>query len=319
MWSAERSRVHVLLLSILLCLNRLGIVNSTRVPHGDTSGWMSADGTIQNLIQEVQEWRRQFEATISSRPFVTATFAQSLDGYLTPYVDHKYNQERATASNFCLSGPESQRLTHALRSVHDGILIGGKTLTVDNPRLTNRQWRRSRTMDSVGDNDTLQFDSPRPIVLDTKLEHVLRLGPQLRLQRPIVCCSAELTLDDGIVERCRMAGASILPCRSTLDGKLDLHEVLRQLKQKFGMRHIMVEGGALVLSSFFAESLVDGFVVTVAPKILHSGLAVSYVKPATAIDASSVPLDLTSCNPRFVSLGQDSILLSRYLSRTKTG
>jgi riboflavin-specific deaminase-like protein len=338
-WVA-RSRVRFLLsLSLVLCLNRFGLVNSTGgprgdssgglnrfglvsstgVPHGDTYGWMSADETIQSLIHEVQEWHRQCEAEISSRPFVTATFAQSLDGYLTPYVGHNSNQERATARNFCLSGPGSQRLTHALRSIHDGILIGGRTLTVDNPRLTNRLWSRLRTMDVVGCNDTLQFDSPRPIVLDSKLEHVFRLGPQLQLQRPIVCCSAELVLDDGIVECCRMAGASILPCQSTIDGKLDLHDVLRQLKQRFGMRHIMVEGGALVLSSFFAESLVDGLVVTVVPKILHSGLAVSFVKQPTAIDASSVPLDLTSCNPRFVSLGRDAILLSRYLSHATSG
>ena len=46
------------------------------------------------------------------------------------------------------------RLTHQLRSLHDGILVGIGTVLSDDPQLTVRQW--------TGAN-------PQPVVLDSQL------------------------------------------------------------------------------------------------------------------------------------------------------
>jgi len=57
------------------------------------------------------------------------------------------------------------------------------------------------------------------------------------------------------------------------NGQVPLLEALRLLRTRFGCQSVMVEGGARVISNFFAESsdaprLVDYFVLTVAPIIV---------------------------------------------------
>ena len=78
------------------------------------------------------------------RPFVTLSYAQSLDGCIAA----KRGQPLA------LSGPQSLTLTHQLRSAHDAIMVGIGTLLADNPRLTVR---------------LVEGRDPQPVVLDSRL------------------------------------------------------------------------------------------------------------------------------------------------------
>ncbi|KAJ1674886.1 2,5-diamino-6-(ribosylamino)-4(3H)-pyrimidinone 5'-phosphate reductase [Spiromyces aspiralis] len=59
------------------------------------------------------------------RPWVTVSFAQSLDGKLG-----------MDGFQLALSSDESMAMTHQLRCVHDGILVGINTVINDDPRLT---------------------------------------------------------------------------------------------------------------------------------------------------------------------------------------
>ena len=77
------------------------------------------------------------EASAVKRPFVTLTYAQSLDGSIA------YKQ----GESFPISGKESMTMTHRLRTEHDAILVGIGTLLADNPRLTAQDWLRGITQD----------------------------------------------------------------------------------------------------------------------------------------------------------------------------
>jgi 2,5-diamino-6-(ribosylamino)-4(3H)-pyrimidinone 5'-phosphate reductase len=258
---------------------------------------MTVEEKIQEIMAELRVWQREFDDTDSSsaRPFVTAAFAQSLDGYMAAY------DGATTTSNYPLSGDESLLLTHALRSMHEGILLGGRTFSIDNPRLTNRLWGAA-TDDSAS--------QPRPILLDSNLNHVQTLGTNCRLKNPIICCSEEAAFSLESLP----FDAQILACQRTSDGKLDIRDVLQQLKLRHGIKSIMVEGGAAVLSSFFEKDLVDALCTTIAPKILHSGITPTF--RGSTFKAS--PVDLTSVSMRFVSLGQDTTLFSRYSRRPQS-
>lgn len=65
---------------------------------------------------------------VSNRPFITLSYAQSLDGSIA-----LFDKRRAL-----ISGTESLVLTHAIRRVHDAILVGAGTIDRDNPKLTVR-------------------------------------------------------------------------------------------------------------------------------------------------------------------------------------
>ena len=243
---------------------------------------------VREILSSIQGWQHERErlgqaadSPKTARPFVTLTYAQSLDGKIARIKDAASHE---TSSNFPLSGDESLVLTHALRSVHDGILIGGGTLRIDNPRLTNRLWEEG--------------NQPRAVVLDTHLSHIQAVGKSCRLQNPIICCSAEAASSLESLPQ----SAQILTCQCDSDGNLDIRDVLHQLWAKCGIRSLMVEGGAGVLSSFLREpEWIDAMCVTIAPKLLG----------AAAIGPSfdGMPRDLTG-NARFFILGTDALLLA---------
>ena len=65
------------------------------------------------------------ERPLKTLPFVTLTYAQSLDAKLAKH-DRKPLQ---------LSGAETRRLTHQIRAAHDAVLVGVGTFDTDDPGL----------------------------------------------------------------------------------------------------------------------------------------------------------------------------------------
>ncbi|VEU36410.1 unnamed protein product, partial [Pseudo-nitzschia multistriata] len=163
-------------------------------PADPTSGSGSGiDQLIHESLDEILAAMKEFHSGgTPGRPFVTLTYAQSIDGKIALLLDRAARgaspRAAATSSNFAISGHESLRLTHALRSVHDAIVVGGNTLAVDNPRLGNRLWKTTGASDSWSDRCG-SGHQPRPVVLDTHLRSVRALGAAMRAERPIVCCS----------------------------------------------------------------------------------------------------------------------------------
>ena len=98
------------------------------------------------INQKIEHWLTAHKRNLSQakRPFVTLSYAQSWDGSITT----------RSGESLALSGAEATRLTHQLRSIHDGILVGIGTVLTDDPQLTVREWS--------GPN-------PQPIVLDSQL------------------------------------------------------------------------------------------------------------------------------------------------------
>jgi 3,4-dihydroxy 2-butanone 4-phosphate synthase/GTP cyclohydrolase II len=59
----------------------------------------------------------------------------------------------------------------------------------------------------------------------------------------------------------------VLIARSALHGRVDLPGLLRRLLE-LGIKSVMVEGGARVITSFLTERLIDQMVVTVVPQLV---------------------------------------------------
>jgi GTP cyclohydrolase II len=173
----------------------------------------------------------------TGRPFVTLSYAQTLDGSLT--------LRAGQASP--ISGPESKLMTHRLRAAHDAILIGIGTLLADDPRLTARR--------AGGPH-------PRPVVLDSTLrtprDARLLSGPR---QPWIATTDRADAARAAALEAC---GARILRIGAGEDDRVPLPALLDTLGE-LGIDRIMVEGGAGVITSFLRERLADYLVVTIAP------------------------------------------------------
>ena len=65
----------------------------------------------------------------------------------------------------------------------------------------------------------------------------------------------------------KQRGATLISCRCTDDGLIDLKALMAELARR-KIDSLMVEGGARVITSFIRWHLADIFVVTVCPKIV---------------------------------------------------
>lgn len=195
------------------------------------------DNLTMSINQQIEQWLTEQQAgNHLPRPFVTLSYAQGWDGSITSRAGQP----------LVLSGNGSTRLTHQLRSLHDGILVGIGTVISDDPLLTVRDW---------------QGRNPQPIVLDGQL----RMPPTARLcqntEQPcwiLTSVIAPMTFAEP-VELIRVAGDE--------NGRVKLTEALHLLWQK-GITSLMVEGGSQVITAFLKAQLADALVLTIAPTLV---------------------------------------------------
>lgn len=243
------------------------------------------------------------DVPVNDRPYVCVSFAQTINGHIA-VCSTTTSSSSSCSSNLKLSSPESFLLTHALRSKFDAILIGGNTLTVDNPRLNNRLWDDDDDDNDVDGNNVQDHDweqeptqntmqtvlqdhvsrQPIPIILDTHLNHVMSFIRKEHVlscaeTHPfvILCCSqkAHDRYHKDISEFCTRTNVCIKlqPCECNPKTHfLDIKHVMHQLRHIHGIKSIMVEGGASILSSFLIHDdprdLVDCICITICPKFI---------------------------------------------------
>tara|TARA_B110000858_G_scaffold198281_1_gene263722 strand:- start:26874 stop:27602 length:729 start_codon:yes stop_codon:yes gene_type:complete len=202
--------------------------------------------TPSTLNQQIEKWlhSRVSSFQASNRPFITLSYAQSWDGSITTRCGEPLS----------FSGEESTQLTHQLRSLHDGILVGIGTVLSDDPQLTVRGWEGS---------------NPQPIVLDSQL----RTPPSAKIcHHPDKQCWILTILPnaESLGEQ-----VEVLTVNSSDENQQHVSlEAAMNLLYERGIKSLMVEGGAEVITAFLKARLADALVLTVAPRLVGGYKAV---------------------------------------------
>ena len=207
----------------------------------------------------------------NGRPFVTLSFAQSLDGSITV--------KRGQWTE--ISGSESMTMTHQLRAAHQVILIGIGTALADDPRLQV---------------SLVAGSQPQPIVVDSHLR--LPLTAKLFQHPRLPWIFTTPAASEARQRALEAQGARVVRVAATPDGTVSLTAVLDYLHRE-GMQTVMVEGGARIITSFLAAQLVDHLVVTIAPKLLGGLNAIEH------LNGSGLP---QLQNARYHVFGKDMVL-----------
>lgn len=180
------------------------------------------------------------------RPTVTVSYAQTLDGRLAT----------AGGSSRWISCPESLRFAHTLRSEHDAVMVGAGTVCNDDPRLTVRH---------------VPGEDPLRVVVDGSL----RTPPTAAVLANGAAKGTVLAVTNRVPEARRKnaasLGATVLRMPGDAAGRVDLGALLSEL-YALGVRSVMVEGGAALITSLLRDRLVDRLAVCIAPKVLGSGI-----------------------------------------------
>lgn len=173
------------------------------------------------------------------RPRVRLHYAQSLDGRIARIG----RQTR-------LSTTEGLLLAHRARAEHDAVLVGRGTLRIDDPLLTVRECEGSQ---------------PRRVVLSSKLD----IPSSARIFSPggkVMVIGLEGGAHDEDRRRLVALGAEVELVPADGFGLLALPAVLGILHAT-GVERLLVEGGALVLTSFLHQRLADEVTIEIAPQL----------------------------------------------------
>lgn len=173
------------------------------------------------------------------RPMVTLKLAQTLDGRIAT----------ATGDSQWITGPEARRRGHALRAVHDAVMVGGGTARADNPTLTVRD---------------LGLDyQPLRIVVSRTLDLSLpsRLSQSVGEDAPVWLCHGPSAPEMRIAS----ARAHGLICHEVAEGPdgLDPRALLSVLGEA-GLTRVYCEGGGALAASLLSADCVDRLAVFTA-------------------------------------------------------
>jgi GTP cyclohydrolase II len=182
-------------------------------------------------------------AAPSWRPYVVLKYAQTVDGRIAT--------RRGEAK--WISSEAERRISHGLRAACDAVLVGVGTAIIDDPQLTVRM---------------VPGRSPLRVVLDS----TLRVPSTARVlddgAGTVVITTERSSEERRAALRARAVGVHVADAGPR---GVDLASALQTLRE-LGIGSLLVEGGARVITSFFAEKLVDRLVVGIAPTIMGTGI-----------------------------------------------
>ncbi|WP_119698485.1 RibD family protein [Microbacterium halotolerans] len=190
----------------------------------------------------------------ASRPYVTASAAMSLDGYL----------DTASPPRLALSSDADFDRVDEVRAAHDAVLVGARTVRLDDPRLLVRaeERRQRRTEAGRGPNPTKVT-----VTATGDLDPSARFFTAGDAEKLVYC-------PDRLSERLRHR----LPLATVvgLGADVSVPGLLRNLGER-GVASLMVEGGGRVLTQFLTSGLVDELHLVVAPFFIGDRRAPRFV------------------------------------------
>lgn len=188
---------------------------------------------------------------VANRPFVLASAAISLDGYL----------DDTTGDRLILSNPADLDRVDTIRAGVDAILVGANTIRRDDPALLVRSPSRRADREARG-----LPPSPVRVTLTGS-------GDLDAAYRFFNAGADSLVYTDGAAGHLADAATVV-----TVGAPLDPAAVLADLAGR-GVRRLLVEGGSAVLSRFLAADLVDELRLAVAPLLVGDPAATRFVGP----------------------------------------
>jgi len=219
-----------------------------------------------------------FEKYITRKlPFVIAKCGMSLDGKIAT----------RTGDSRWVTGEESRKLVHALRNEVDAILVGSRTVMIDDPSLTTRL------------SDGTSKDPVRVIV---------DADEYLAADRRVFVQDSNAPTWVAVPEGVAFTGADeVIHVPDGLGG-IDLAALMRELAAR-EIVSVLIEGGGTTHASAFAAGIVDKVMFFIAPKIIGGRDAITAVEGEGAERMSDV-VQLERMTAR--SVGED-ILVEAYV------
>ncbi|MBP5381092.1 MAG: bifunctional diaminohydroxyphosphoribosylaminopyrimidine deaminase/5-amino-6-(5-phosphoribosylamino)uracil reductase RibD [Bacteroidaceae bacterium] len=193
------------------CRDPFAQVNGKGIEMLRNAGITVREGVLE---QECLELNRRFITFHTlHRPYITLKWAQSKDGF----IDKVRTDEHEAPVRF--STPITQALAHQLRAENEAILVGYRTVMLDNPSLTTRAWYGKHPKRVVIDpqnalpSDRRIFDNQAPTYVFGSISEALTKLHTLQVQSLVVEGGAKTLgqfIEAGLWDEARIETAPIL-------------------------------------------------------------------------------------------------------------
>jgi diaminohydroxyphosphoribosylaminopyrimidine deaminase/5-amino-6-(5-phosphoribosylamino)uracil reductase len=236
------------------------------------------------LEEEAQRLNAPYLTLLNkNRPWIHAKWAMTLDGRLAA----KTHESR------WISGEESLKVVHQLRSRMDAVVIGAGTALHDDPMLTVR----------LDESERCGNKRPYRVVLDAS--GILSLDSQLvRTAREVPLLIVTETDNAKKCWQWEQCGCEVLHLPRQ-------KHFLRTLLEHFASRkwtHVLLEGGRQVFGTFFDAQCIDEVHAFIAPKLIGGESAIPVIG-GEGLEKMSLAVLLESPEVKFI--GQDIYVRGR--------
>jgi len=222
-------------------------VNGKGVKQLREAGIEVIAGILENEGKELNKF--YFKQIKEKFPYITLKIAQSIDGRIG----------LTKKKQLWLTGKESLKYVHELRSEYDAILVGAGTIKSDNPLLTVRE---------------VSGRNPIRIIIDGRLTSPLnsKIFNGKDADRTWIFTSTKSDIRNR--KKLSDKGVRIFNLAPSKSQMLDLKEIFSILS-KNKINSVLVEGGAEIFSQFVNLDLFDEIIILQAPIILGKGVSSS--------------------------------------------
>ncbi len=222
-------------------------------------------------------WIDLYAPLAAGRAWCLAQMGQSLDGMIAT----------ESGDGFFVTGQASRVHVHRLRALSEALLVGWRTVAVDDPELTTRH---------------CDGPSPRVVVVDPRGRLTGRPKLADLAERPPLHVTAPACASPDGFERLELEPS---------DGRY-APKLLRQALAEQGLGRLMIEGGGETVSRFLADGALDRLHVVVAPFLIGPGRpGVRGPRIARLAEAARPPA-------RLLQLGAEALFELRF-DRTESG
>ena len=234
-------------------------------------------GLMRKEAERLNEVFLKFITT--GRPFVTAKCAMTLDGKIATRTGHSR----------WVTSLQARQKVHALRNEVDAILVGSRTVMLDDPSLTTR-------LEGEEGHD------PVRIVLDA--------ATYLDSNRRIFHLKSDAPTWIAVSEARDYEGADQTLLVPNGGGGVDMRALMEELGKR-EIASLLIEGGGTTHASAFEAGVVDKVLFFVAPKIVGGREAMTPVE-GNGLETMDEAIALENMNATVV--GED-LLIEAYVRR----
>jgi diaminohydroxyphosphoribosylaminopyrimidine deaminase/5-amino-6-(5-phosphoribosylamino)uracil reductase len=219
-------------------------VNGKAVQQLREAGIEVTIGILENEGKELNKF--YFKYVQEKLPYITLKIAQSIDGKIS------LSKKEQT----WLTGKESIKFVHKLRSEYDAVLVGAGTIKTDNPLLNVRE---------------VKGRNPFRVIVDGKLSIPVKSKVIDAVDPQSTWIFTTKTTNERMVKLLSEKGVRIFRIKSSRQNKLDIKKIIKRLA-KHKITSLLVEGGSNVFTQFIEQELFDEIIILQAPKILGEGI-----------------------------------------------